>query len=1526
MSADSITDIKPPASEVTKPKTEIKNKPSPSSEHKSTTSEQLSALRKKIENIFTRRESSNQPPSQTLKELAATEIPQDTQKQAEPTTDQTPENNPSSPQETSPVKNSQPEKSPEPKPIIPDTTQQDQAEITQLTQAIQDLKEEPTPQNTETTPETPPPQLFPDRPSLYEQHHQAYDREKRTIIGALERSAHIRQLKKEGIKDNTKKIYDQLRSRGFSGHSIIWGLHDSSKEKHIYGHKPMTSEEINQVWLETPKIIDRLYSVNYYYDSYQPDFDFLSRQKQILSLTDQRFQEKRQQIQPLFFLDISSTLKFLSNETNDPKIDTFITYLTSDFLNGQNNSKDSFNSIQYSVGNILTPTTYNNYNNEFDNFIRLAISSDLNPGQPIKIPEELIPQQARDLFNNEKGVVLLTSLPDRQQQRFLIENYQKNHSSYTHDRGGRAFFKDGIPTIEFYREFLFSTENQGKKITIPAKTLALTNDPNKRAFYQNVSNLDNPEFQKVCFFNGSDPYAQYFSETGQPNVNLFINYYRNNKTRIFNGELPHISDEQCSKLSPEDQSKLKITEYIFSLDQKLGMTENSLSYFLSDSTYPLEAFFDSNNQPNSLFFKTIFGNYRGLLLNEDQTQYILDIISEKIKTFSDDEKALWNNILSLQDINNNILNFIFKKRDSDLTTPSYFNSDGTPKVDLFKDLINNDTILTPGFLPKNLTPNVIANFNEDTQPLWKCILLLKNPDQYILKTIISNSDFHQWFNQDKFPSSALLMDLSAGNLLTPDFFYANFTPDVLESFPPEQKSFWLNILSLKFLDKNTLQYFSSSEFFNKYKEYSDKDTSLISKLLQDAISHGAPKEFIDANLTTELINSLSDSDPNKIVFPLILSIDDQDNRRIVAQNSEIIAKVFRLSPNPQETLNQYLSVFKQIENSPSKEIQKIRSQLSREIIISSNPLETYQKISNIFIKNNLPMVGKIYRVFHTIYPSEKINEMLKSNKNLSRVLISNQSPHLRQSIIFDDLLKVNLGSRETSLVNYLNLFQSSSPLLEKAKSGKPLNQNETNQLSIFFKKLNTLYDYSLLSRLQPTKTLDTFTLQSRIDQLYQKYKVAEGQTISDRVAQMYLSGLGLKSISEALNYITQTQESAHQRNLSRTNFSLAQGDLVKTISSNNLDNILNFGCVAREYLGADADSDSTPFDTDAIRADSNYTAQEISSVGLDNYGDLFIIVKNRGQFQNTTDIENPKYDPTKLEVFSSGVRGQNHYGVRTGLPSSEIDFLVATDTSPQRLANIYFQISSHGVYIPVLDPNGNILFTPKDFQEYQINPESVSQPLLETDFQPTELINSLKKVPYLKKIYEMDSGVFEGYTVEKHTQMVMGQFEKYFSKGYQSNVLNIEEFRFLLSLHDIGKGEAVSTTGSTTEQHFYTQKIAKNIFNQTGTSEKSTDIMVSLIDQDILGDYFKGNTSIELASKSISNLSDKLDIPIIDLMETLKMFYICDAGAYTSNAGGKASLDHLFQFNPEQGEASFSDDIESMYQKLIKSLPSNKTP
>ncbi len=418
------------------------------------------------------------------------------------------------------------------------------------------------------------------------------------------------------------------------------------------------------------------------------------------------------------------------------------------------------------------------------------------------------------------------------------------------------------------------------------------------------------------------------------------------------------------------------------------------------------------------------------------------------------------------------------------------------------------------------------------------------------------------------------------------------------------------------------------------------------------------------------------------------------------------------------------------------------------------------------------------------------------------------------------------------------------------------------------------------------------------------------------------------------------KEQAHIRNLSNPRVQEGQleinaGDLLKGIQDDTLGYILQNGSIAREYTGVNADSDSTPFDTDTgmvLQEDlEGGLLHVISSSPAQEYGNVIIVVRNRGQFARTDQQENVnlQYNPQNYELFYSGVVGERHYGVRTGFPSTEVDAVIFTQKlldesqdSPLKREQIFFNIANNGFYIPVVNPEGKVIFTEEDYNQYRLNQQTLTENLTGQEFHPNEFIGLLKTSPYLKTLYEMSSGVGEGYSTEEHTQMVMDQFEKYFSGNFVSTFLTRDDFRLMLSLHDIGKPLGVYATGSTSVQHEYTKKVLTYVLQATGIQPQKVDTIMSLLDQDILGEYFKGQTDGKNSAVQINALAETIGVLPRDLVNTLRMFYICDAGSYTADAGGQVSLDSLFVFDHNDGNntVSFSDENETKYQELLRQI------
>lgn len=633
------------------------------------------------------------------------------------------------------------------------------------------------------------------------------------------------------------------------------------------------------------------------------------------------------------------------------------------------------------------------------------------------------------------------------------------------------------------------------------------------------------------------------------------------------------------------------------------------------------------------------------------------------------------------------------------------------------------------------------------------------------------------------------------------------------------------------------------------------------------------------------------------------------------------------------------------------EISKIKNKLVNLLLDVEDPRKALEKIKNIFEHNNLPDFAKKFRIFEIIFftpePNGKtlFDQEMENKKELSPIL-RNGSKKRRLDTIYRDLLRISIDSADLSLRSYLASMQDGQALLDKIDNLglASLSNTEIFNVGRFLDRLTRLQENSLLGRSQAGTDLGVsngITIGERIAGLRKDLQTKEGQGVVDRVSEMFVKSVGYNSIGEVLSHMDKIKAEAHRRNLSHPDIKNGQlvlkaGDLLKGVEPEVLNFILQGGSVAREYLGVDSDSDSTPFDTDLVKVMDNKLNGSVLKFmkysETKQYGDVTLLIKDRGQFVRTDNQENVdlKYNPNVYEQFFSNVVSDNHFGIRTGFPSVEIDAMILTgvlllDDNEQSLLQreeIFFSIANNGFYIPVVDATGKVIFTEEDFNRYKLDKVEIKRELEKKDFPPDNFVELLKNSPYLKTLYEKRAGVWKGYSTELHTEMVMSQFEKYFSDGNMGNILTREEFRIMLALHDIGKPLSVFYKNNTESQHDYTKRVVTFALQATGIAPQRVDLLMGLIDQDILGEFFKGKSDLKETTEEIHKLSRTYGVLPKDLLETLRIYYTCDAGSYTADAGGEISLDYIFNFKLDglNSTASFSQDYEKKYQELIQDL------
>ena len=177
--------------------------------------------------------------------------------------------------------------------------------------------------------------------------------------------------------------------------------------------------------------------------------------------------------------------------------------------------------------------------------------------------------------------------------------------------------------------------------------------------------------------------------------------------------------------------------------------------------------------------------------------------------------------------------------------------------------------------------------------------------------------------------------------------------------------------------------------------------------------------------------------------------------------------------------------------------------------------------------------------------------------------------------------------------------------------------------------------------------------------------------------------------------------------------------------------------------------------------------------------------------------------------------------------------------------------------------------------------------------------------------YAAAKGVREGYTLRRHTLMVLHQYDKYFGLRHLPSGVDYGFFRFVLALHDIGVPHAIGETGDKGRQHEYTTHMVRHVMEGVGHRDRDICLAVALVSGDPIGKYVRGKVSASATTAEIARLAKEAHRGFPEFLDILLTYYQVDAGSYTEDAGGVRSLDHLFEFDRKRGMMRFALPVEA---------------
>lgn len=477
-----------------------------------------------------------------------------------------------------------------------------------------------------------------------------------------------------------------------------------------------------------------------------------------------------------------------------------------------------------------------------------------------------------------------------------------------------------------------------------------------------------------------------------------------------------------------------------------------------------------------------------------------------------------------------------------------------------------------------------------------------------------------------------------------------------------------------------------------------------------------------------------------------------------------------------------IEIFNRFKNSNSLELSSLMPELILPILSSTNPVEKFDKIEKVFQKNNLPMLGKEFLCFQILYPEFQKNqygtevfdfteesrispELLHPTQTRKMKAVSRNATDkdIRFQIVFNDLLRIASRSNNRSLIEYLNNIEYGNTLFLGISKGiikfNDLDDKSKQTLDVFSNHLAALYENTKKGSEEIFENLSTV---EKVTYFSQKFSPTSRYDLPDRIVRSFAYQAGIESFEQLKNIVINSvrEKEAVSKKKSEElkqgkKLVLEPGDFVRAIGNIDcVESSLNNGNVCKEFLGTflgKSDSDTTPLDVDLTLITEENTDIYHNIKGTPTgfgFGNIYVVLKKDNPNLNITrdkegNLTGNEYDPSKVEVFGTKtLKGgyETHWGARTGIASSDIDYILFKEDltiDPENpysedgkvnyilpksefekkeyyenhqndLAILKNEVVKNGFYIPIVDFSGKIIFTDEEYQELKQKMEGLS--------------------------------------------------------------------------------------------------------------------------------------------------------------------------------------------------------------------------
>lgn len=806
------------------------------------------------------------------------------------------------------------------------------------------------------------------------------------------------------------------------------------------------------------------------------------------------------------------------------------------------------------------------------------------------------------------------------------------------------------------------------------------------------------------------------------NFKKLIDYYLKNKDYIY--EVSNIVICTDPSLLDEHADKLK---EIYTND-KSGEIENIFFYnvFPNFSDDYKEHFYEENENLSS--------ETRALVLSKTNPQYIkenfIELFDKFIKEYKDESQYL-GPFYYVDKIMKS-----FDKYEFDEATLDYILE--TVK----KEIPNSKSNYT--YLVDNVFANLAPKNQKDYYKTFMEIGLDNNVDKEKIAQVFEklNSEFKEENFDDILAFSQTLSPEVAHYIRGTGYI------NMLQRMNPEKKE--------TFIEEN-----SADILLSLRTKYEKEDIVYVDSLSPEE------RKRIDTNYSKDFTTILLEMDKKGDL--------DANNVNVIIDNLPKLGK---------EVISRLYSSNSEMIRANASQLITAVSTLEREQAIA-----LIEDTERLFSKDTIPDFVKIYKFYENVIEMKQgvLKRALNKGSNYPPELQQAGSEKAGMRIIFSDLLNISLKSNNKSLKKFINLLENGNEIYVKfLKGGKDLDSltpEEKDTLRKYTDTLYTIYDESLVAKHDKkrtgTKIINSKDYIKTLEDLTQRYiGNAFPKNLSNEVLNTILGRMdellaGRKTLEDFKSYMEDFNKKSNERHaeLEKTKLVLEPGDLIKGVrdATSFLQSLFSNGIRAGEFLGTDTHTDATPLDSDhslilprTVKDTLSATISSTTSGG--GYGNFFLVIKKdpekikftRDDPEYTFKSEkapeyqsklgknadrvaikarinnriNETFEEPKLEAFSSRGENNDHYGVRTGMAITDVDYIVVSSYDKR----IGYELAMNGTFIPVVDRETNeVVFGIDDYNK--IREQMQGMPYYET------------------KAFEVDQTAYISRVEEKVTQL-----------------------------------------------------------------------------------------------------------------------------------------------------------------------------